>query len=108
MNRSRVHRRWGMVPAHLGLALVAIAGVGLAHAGCPSGEQSVTPGGAARLTSTVFRSGAFLPASLVSVSDSSERAAIVGLWKFEMLAKSTVANTNPMPNGALIDFGTIA
>jgi hypothetical protein len=44
MNRSRMHGRLGMVPVKVGLALVAIAGAGLAHAGCPSGEQSVTRG----------------------------------------------------------------
>ena len=108
MNRNRMHRRLGMVPVNVGLALVAIAGAGLAHAGCPNVEQSVTPGGAARLTPAVFTAAGLLPASLVSVGDSSERAAIVGLWKFEMLAKSTAANTNPMPDGALIDFGTAA
>lgn len=32
MNRSRMHGRLGMVPVKVGLALVAIAGAGLAHA----------------------------------------------------------------------------
>jgi hypothetical protein len=60
MNRSRMHRRLSMAPVNVGLALVAIAGAGLAHAGCPNVEQSLTPGGAARLTPAVLRSGAFL------------------------------------------------
>ncbi len=34
--------------------------------------------------------------------------AIVGLWKFEMLSKSTPTHKNPMPDGTLIDFGTAA
>ncbi len=31
---------------------------------------------------------------------------IVGLWKFEMVSKSTPTHANPMPDGTLVDFGT--
>jgi len=33
---------------------------------------------------------------------------IVGLWKFQMISKSTAAHKNAMPDGTLIDFGTAA
>jgi len=40
---------------------------------------------------------------VMTVSD--ETASIVGLWKFrDALQRSTATNTNPMPDGVLIDF----
>ena len=45
--------------------------------------------------------------NFIRISDSAERS-IVGLWKFEMISKSTATHTNPMPDGTLIDFGTAA
>jgi len=44
----------------------------------------------------------------VRVSDRDSGRTIVGLWKFEMISKSTPTHTNPMPDGTLIDFGTAA
>jgi hypothetical protein len=51
----------------------------------------------------------FIRTAFTQVEDwDSVNVPIVGLWKFEMLAKSTSTNTNPMPDGTLIDFGTAA
>jgi hypothetical protein len=44
-----------------------------------------------------------LPVSLGASPGDSRTASIVGLWKIEFLAKG---NTNGIPDGALIDFGT--
>jgi len=46
--------------------------------------------------------------SLLPVDFGDERPSVVGLWQFEMLAKSTATHVNPMPDGTLIDFGTAA
>src|SRR5215469_6247950 len=88
-------RRLGTVPAALFLTLAGLACSDMARAACtiPDAIRSAA--------------GRFTPALYIPTSD--ERpAAIVGLWKFEMLAKSTALNKNPMPDGALIDFGTQA
>jgi hypothetical protein len=95
----------GATVAAVGLAVAAAGLANMANAACTdpgwSRQPSDTPG---------FITAVYHPSSndgwLTPVSD--ENAAIVGLWKFEMLAKSTATHTNPMPDGVLIDFGTAA
>lgn len=72
---------------------------GVSHAGCAPAtfRPAPAPGSAAGADL-----GSFIRTSWV------ERPRIVGLWKFEMLAKSTANHKNPMPDGTLIDFGTAA
>lgn len=87
------------------VAVLVIAGVatlglsGVSHAGCaPSTPQAVpTPGGAMDADQGSFIRIDYRP-----------RPSIVGLWKFEMLSKSTSTHKNSMPDGSLIDFGTAA
>ncbi len=78
-----------------GAATLGLSGV--SHAGCAPTPQAVPAPGAA-----TTNLGSFLKV------DYREPRAIVGLWKFEMLAKSTSTHKNPMPDGTLIDFGTAA
>ena len=61
------------------------------------------------LASTVTaRAACTIPGPAIKPVSYEHDAAIVGLWKFEMLAKSTTQNQNPMPDGTLVDFGTQA
>jgi hypothetical protein len=88
-------RQRALAPLVLTLAVAGLGFTGRAHAACSLPEA---PGAApARLTPAVF----------LQTADE-EDAAIVGLWKFEMLSKSTALNKNPMPDGTLLDFGTTA
>jgi len=75
------------------LALAGLASTGMARAACTVPDP--THGTSGHFTPAVFHLASY-------------QASIVGLWKFEMLAKSTPANTNPMPDGTLVDFGTQA
>jgi hypothetical protein len=87
--------------ATLVMAGVATLGLsGVSHAGCaPNPLQALpAPSGAANADL-----GGFL-----RVDYREQRPSIVGLWKFEMLAKSTPTHKNSMPDGTLIDFGTAA
>ncbi|HME37682.1 MAG TPA: hypothetical protein VKG63_01870 [Steroidobacteraceae bacterium] len=77
---------------------------GEAGAGCSNFTSPAGLGGAARFKPAVYRladgdSGAFLSVS----SGEYWGGSIIGLWKVEFLAKG---NTNGIPDGALIDFGT--
>lgn len=108
MYKDSRHRRLGVSRTIFGLTLAVLGSVGLAHAGCADPAWSPQPSAAAKVTPAVFRPAAFAPAWLMAVNNAGEHATIVGLWKFEMLAKSTTANANPMPDGTLIDFGTAA
>ena len=94
------------------LALIALGGSGLAQAcaapgpAAPAAPRTTTLPG---LFPAVYRPDAAAPGGFISVHDEGDfRTSIVGLWKFEMLAKSTRTNTNPMPDGVVIDFGTTA
>lgn len=89
------------------LLITGVAALGLSgasHAGCASAKWSAalnaapTPG-----VGSSTDAGAFL-----RVSDRDSGRTIVGLWKFEMISKSTATHKNPMPDGTLIDFGTAA
>jgi hypothetical protein len=94
----------------IAVPLAVVAAFGLVtevHASCVSADWS-NPGAKATSSTTVYHPGHSLARLLRWTSDSDERPAIVGLWKFEMLSKSTPKNTNPMPDGTLIDFGTAA
>lgn len=104
MNTKSVGRSRITVAA---LVLAGIATLGLStvsHAGCAPTQLSdalkaaPVPGGAMNISSSA--------GSFVRVTDRDSGRTIVGLWKFEMIAKSTPTHQNPMPDGTLIDFGT--
>jgi hypothetical protein len=99
---------WKSAVARVGAALtVALIGAhGSAWASCADHSSSSPSAAGAALMSTVYHPEEFGRSTLIRVDD--ERPAIVGLWQFEMLAKSTPAHVNPMPDGTLIDFGTAA
>ncbi len=89
-----------------GLGLIGLAGAGLAQAACTVPTPAApahTPSG---LIPAVYHPETAVFSDFLRASD--EEASIVGLWKFEMLAKSTATHKNPMPDGVLIDFGTVA
>jgi hypothetical protein len=88
-------RRSFGVPTALSIVLAGLALTGKAQAACTIPDPAHAT------------SGHFTPAVYLQTGIQGE-AAIVGLWKFEMLAKSTPRNQNPMPDGTLIDFGTQA
>lgn len=97
----------------IGTSLVAAAWMTSAYAGC----TTVNPGAEATRAGTMLQtvwhpSDANAGFTFASTSTDSfsrnESASIVGLWKFEMIAKSTATNKNPMPDGFLVDFGTAA
>lgn len=79
-----------------GVATFGLSGV--SHAGCAPTTFPAVP--------TPSAAGAD-PGYFIRTDYHAERP-IVGLWKFEMLSKSTTTNKNPMPDGTLIDFGTAA
>ena len=93
------------------LALITLGGSGLAQACAapkqapPAPHTTSLPG----LMPAVYRPDA-LSDGFIPVHDQGgpHGDSIVGLWKFEMLSKSTRTNTNPMPDGVVIDFGTAA
>ncbi len=104
---SRTTGKWGMA---LALGIMAASGAGLAHAGCSDPAKPAAPpprhqATAGYLTTVVYRPAGFLTTAL---EDDSDSPAVVGLWKFEMISKNTATHTNPMPDGTLIDFGTVA
>ena len=98
-------QRRGVTLAAIGLALAAAGVANMANAACTDQgwlhKLSAAPG----FISTVYHPSSD-GAWAMTVSD--DAASIVGLWKIEMLSKSTATNTNPMPDGVLIDFGTVA
>ena len=88
------------------LLLTGVATLGLcgtSHAGCIAAKWSTAPKAAPAPGAKVSRArGDFIRVS----NDDDQGQTIVGLWKFEMISKSTPTHTNPMPDGTLIDFGT--
>jgi hypothetical protein len=94
MSGPTPQRRLGGAPVSVFLLLAGLASTGMAHAACT-------------IDSTRLQSGHFSPTVYRPASYEREPA-IVGLWKFEMLAKSTPNNKNPMSDGSLVDFGTQA
>jgi hypothetical protein len=95
---GRINRA-GIKAAGLTLGLLALAVAGEASASCGALDQSV----AGHFKPALFRSDrqgfGFRSVNL----DESWPGSIIGLWKIEFLAKG---NTNGIPDGALIDFGT--
>jgi hypothetical protein len=89
----------------LGVSLFAIGAISMAHAGCATAQWGAAPAAASDIHPMVFRPDDD-NARLVRVDDGRSEAKIVGLWKFEMISQSTPKNTNPMPDGTLVDFGT--
>lgn len=91
------------------LVMAGIATLGLSaasHAGCAPVKWSDAPQAApAPGAATSVDPGAFVR---VDDRDGDSKRTIVGLWKFEMISKSTSSHKNPMPDGTLIDFGTAA
>jgi hypothetical protein len=81
--------------------------ISIAHAGCVSAQWRDAAAQASQIRPLADESGdnrvRFLP-----VNFEQDEPAIVGLWKFEMLAVSTPKNQNPMPDGTVVDFGTAA
>jgi len=91
-----------------GLAGLLMAGaVRSAYAGCAIGHPS-TLSGLAHASPAVFNPDDYGAGIIRIATGSPSGAPIVGLWKFEMLSKSMDGNTNPMPDGTLLDFGTQA
>lgn len=88
------------------LLMTGVAAFGLSaasHAGCAPVKWSAAPQAAPAPGAATETTGG----SFVRVSDRDHSArTIVGLWKFEMISKSTPTHQNPMPDGTLIDFGT--
>jgi hypothetical protein len=91
------------------LALGTLATAGLAHAGCTGSVTRPAWDVAGPLASARYVPGPEA-GRLMQIADwyEHEQPTIVGLWKFEMISKSTSTNHNPMPDGTLIDFGTTA
>ena len=98
----------GRLTAALCLTVLGVGAVGSARAACSIPAPLGRSGSDASFLPAVYRADSGSPASLLRLADYQEGPAIVGLWKFELLAKSTAANKNPMPDGALIDFGVTA
>ena len=104
-SRSRL---FDLLIAAASLSLLAVGGARSARASCSIPEPTGRTFDGASFLPAVYRADMGSPASLLHLVADPEGAAIVGLWKFEMLAKSTSTNTNPMPDGALVDFGVTA
>jgi len=102
-------RTWrkAIVRAGASLAVALIGAQGSAWAGCANHDGPKAPNRATGVMSAVYHPDE-LGRSLLPVDFGDERPSVVGLWQFEMLAKSTATHVNPMPDGTLIDFGTAA
>ncbi len=105
--RAAAPPRMGRTARRAGLPLVlgvlCLAASGIANASCAGFLKASEAGHDGRMMPAVFHpdeeSGGFLRAgALVPWS-----SPIVGLWKVEFLARG---NSNGIPDGALIDFGT--
>lgn len=95
-------------------AVILMAGVaalglsGKSYAGCADAKWSDAPRTGPGPADAGARATRSMEGRFVRTSDGEDEQTIVGLWKFEMLAKSTPTHKNPMPDGTLIDFGTAA
>lgn len=90
------------VAALLMSGVTALGVFGTSHAGCVAAKWS----DAAQTAPAPSWDANATPGTFVPVSDHDSGRSIVGLWKFEMISKSTANHKNPMPDGTLIDFGT--
>jgi hypothetical protein len=102
---DQISQRRGVMWAAVSFALATAGLANLANAACTDPGWAHPPSATPGFISTVYHPSSD-GAWAMSVSDDS--ASIVGLWKIEMLSKSTATHTNPMPDGVLIDFGTVA
>lgn len=87
-------------------AMIGVAALGLSgtsHAGCANAQWSSPQAAPAPGAAMAIDPGAF-----IRTANQDSGPTIVGLWKFEMVSKSTATHQNPMPDGTLIDFGTAA
>jgi hypothetical protein len=101
---TMLHKHGKLAGAML-FSLAALGYSGLSQAGCVDVSKFLPSKGQVSFEADA-PSAHFLKASY---DDRDYREpAIVGLWKFEMLSKSTPTHKNPMPDGTLIDFGTAA
>ena len=107
MNIKPKYRRPIAAQTAIGLALATVAMSGLARAGCSDPHWTSSPPAAPGAAAGAYGTGGVGSGAFIRVGDFM-RPAIVGLWTFEMLSKSTSQHANPMPDGTLIDFGTTA
>ncbi len=91
----------------IGVTFLVMGAIPTVQAGCASTQWQSTASPGADIRPMVYRPDD-QSARFIRVHEAAENAAIVGLWKFEMIAKSTPKHKNPMPDGTLIDFGTAA
>lgn len=92
------------VAALLVTGIASLGLSGMSHAGCMPAKWS----DATQAAPAAGEATSIVPGAFIRVSDRDSGRTIVGLWKFEMISKSTPTHTNPMPDGTLIDFGTAA
>lgn len=107
MDSIRLQQQRRLPGAVSALALVAVAATGFARAACVLPDAPRAAESSGKFISAVYQPDSAFGHSLTRTGYGPQPS-IVGLWKFEMLAKSTPENTNPMPDGTLIDFGTAA
>jgi hypothetical protein len=88
----------------LALGLLAVAMAGPAAAGCADLTRPAGTSTAPTFTAAVYHPGGASAYAFLTVDlGGAHHGSIVGLWKVEFLAKG---NTNGIPDGALIDYGT--
>jgi len=105
-------RRAASVALSLSLGVIGLATAPKANAACadlatsPVAPSSSHSASALFLTPALYRPEVAGAASIIPVAsadrDEQGTAAIVGLWKFKMIA---MGNTNGIPDGTQIDFG---
>lgn len=108
MNRT-VSKWWQVrsAPALL-IAAAALTASGMSRAGCVDNRWTSPAAKGGAFHHSAYRFDDRSLGSFIKVNDGWEEDSIVGLWKFEMIAKSTPKHKNPMPDGILADFGTAA
>lgn len=99
-----LHKRFGKQAGAALLSVAALGYAGFSQAACVDVSKYLPSKG------QVSFDGDLPAANFIKAAyeDEDSRPSIVGLWKFEMIAKSTATNKNPMPDGTLVDFGTAA
>lgn len=97
--------RMGAVIGAVATSALALGVTTAAHAGCAYQMKPDAPSAAAKPYFAVYNPDEDGTPMLWRVSAVPAGASIVGLWKFEMLAKG---NEKGPPDGTLLDFGTQA
>lgn len=105
--KTTLRRSKTLLQATYGVAIASIGISGLAHAGCSVSNLAMNNPVPSGFVPAVYHPDDF--GQFLRV-DFGRDPAIVGLWKFEMIAEDTPTNTNPppLPDGTLVDFGTTA